>query len=242
MTSPAADGLWRPVAGEPGHPLAAIDGAEVGNGVALRIDLGPKNHVGSDYFRAFLESADLGRTLEPIIFGMQNSGPYPGYNWVEVTHFQGRVPVEGGEVDIPPGIDQEIVRALTRLAPAGGHVMIEYDSPHRRMTARALALRVPPVATPLGSMMFDAGCIAFRDWYIPEGGREGPRKLQGYIPVDEAHAERRGREMLADLERFLDRAAEIEWDVQALSRPLAEATLTVLRQRLGVPEGPLPRE
>lgn len=242
LASKRVQQLWRPAADEPGHHLAGIDGAEVGNDVLLSVELGPKNQVGSNYFRAFLETAELGRTLEPVLLGLQSSGPYPGYNWVEVTQFQGRLSVPGGEVEVPPGIDQQIVRALARLVPAGGHLMIEYDSPHRRMTARALALGVPPVATPLGSMMFDAGCVAFKDWYIPEGGREGPRKLQGYMPVDEEHARRRGFEMLARLDRFLNDAADIEWDIQALARPLAEAAMTVLRERLDVPPGPLARE
>ena len=63
--------------------------------------------------------------------------------------------------------------------------MAEYESRPRTSTARALAAGVPPVATPLGALLFDLGCgVAFRDWYISEGGREGPRKLQG-LPRDE---------------------------------------------------------
>src|SRR5690606_23715418 len=109
---------------------------------------------------------------------------------------------------------------------------------HRSLTARALAARVPPVATPLGGMMFAAGCVAFTDWYIAEGGREGPRKLQGFMAVNEQHVQRRSREMYEDLEAFMQRARDLDWDVQAATRPLAEAALTVLRSRLDLPEGP----
>ena len=56
--------------------------------------------------------------------------------------------------------------------------MAEYDSEARRVTAQALAARVPPLATPLGALMTAVGCgDAFKVWYISEGGREGPRKL-----------------------------------------------------------------
>jgi hypothetical protein len=30
--------------------------------------------------------------------------------------------------------------------------------------------------------MFQAGCRSFKNWHISEGGREGPRKLQGFKP------------------------------------------------------------
>lgn len=229
---------WRPASEAAEHPLSRLDGAEVGNGVLLRIELGPKNRVGSDYFRAFLVSDQLGETVEPVLLGLQNRGPYPGYNWVEVIDFQGRLTVDGGQVEVPAGIDQEIVSALASTVPAGGHLMMEYDSAHRSMTRRALAARVPPVATPLGGMMFAAGCIAFTDWYISEGGREGPRKLQGFVAVNEQHVQQRSREMLLELEAFMQRSRDLEWDVQAATRPLAEAAITVLRNRLDLPEGP----
>ncbi len=186
---------WRPVAEAPGHALRAIDGAEVGNGVTLAIEIGPQNKVGSDYFRAFLVSDRLGRLAQPFLWGVINRGPFPGFNWVEVTGSTNRVPLESGdEVQIPEGIEIEVVRTLARLVPAGGHLMLEYDSRHRASTARALMARVPPVATPLGAMMFAAGCgVAFTDWYISEGGREGARKLQGFRALDAAHEDRRGR-------------------------------------------------
>lgn len=241
MHSTERANLWRPAAEQPSHPLASIDGAEVGNGVRLVIEIGPRNKVGSHYFRAFLDARELGRTPEPVLFGLQNSGPYPGYNWVEVTDFQGRVPVAGGgEVEVPEGIDLRIVETLARLVPPGGHLMMEYDSPHRAMTARSLAAGVPPAATPLGAIMFAAGCgVAFTDWYISEGGREGPRKLQGYRALDAEHEERRGYEMLVSLEAYLDASKDFDWDIQARTRPLAAAAITSLRARLGVIEGPL---
>lgn len=233
--------LWRPVEGLPDHPMRAIAGAVVGNGVRLRIEVGPKNKVGSDYFRITLVTDRSGAADEPVCFGLINRGPFPGFNWVEVTDFQGRFPLAGETVEVPEGIDGNIVKTLGRLVPAGGHLMMEYDSAHRAVTARALAQRVPPVATPLGGMMFAANCGTwFTDWYISEGGREGARKLQGFRAVDAEHAARRGREMLEGLEAFLGRAKDCDWDVQAACIPVAQAAITALRARLGVPDGPLP--
>ena len=240
-SAPARPGLWHSLDTVPGHPLHAIHGAEIGNGVTLLIEIGSKSKVGSDYFRAFLEARGLGRSAEPFLWGLINRGPFPGFNWVEVTDSRSRVLMEtGDEVEIPEGIDLEVTRALGRLVPTGGHLMMEYDSAQRAATAQALRARVPPVATPLGAMMFAAGCgIAFTDWYISEGGREGSRKLQGFRAIDAAHEERRGREMLADLEAFMGRVRDLDWDVQAAVRPLAEAAITVLRDRFAIPDGPV---
>jgi len=239
MPSTRAD-LWRPVDTLPVHPMREIEGAIMGNGVRLRVEVGPKNHVGSDYFRITLVTDLHGPADEPVCFGLINRGAYPGFNWVEVTDFQGRFPLAGETVEVPEGIDGALVKALGRLVPPGGHLMMEYDSRHRAMTARALAQRVPPAATPLGGMMFAAQCGTwFTDWYISEGGREGARKLQGFRAVDAAHAERRGREMLDGLEAFLGRAKDCDWDVQAACIPIAQATVTALRARLAVPDGPL---
>ena len=83
-------------------------------------------------------------------------------------------------------------------------------------------------------MMFAAGCgVAFRDWRVA-GSSEGARRLQGYRAADIGHEARRAPETLAALERFMDTSAELDWDLQLKSRPLAEAAITVLRARLGV--------
>ncbi len=141
---------------------------------------------------------------------------------------------------IPEAVDVQIVRAVAALVPPGGHLMIEYDSPARRHTAQALAARVPPVATPLGAKMFAAGCgVAFRDWYIPEGGREGPRKLQGFRALDAEHERRRGEEMLRELDAFMPRSKDLDWHLQGTVRELAQAAIAALHHRLGLPEGPL---
>ena len=93
---------------------------------------------------------------------------------------------------------------------------------------------VPPVATPLGGMMFAAGCgVAFTDWRIA-GGAASVRRLQGYRALDTEHEARRAPAMLADLERFMDHSVGLDWDLQLKCRPLAEAAITVLRSRLGV--------
>ena len=225
--------MWRPASADLGHALSAIDGSSVGEDVTLELWLGPRNNVGSTYFRLYLRSDDLGRPREPVVFGMQNSGRYPGFNWVEVLEWRDDLPLDDGRTaQVPPGIERLIFQRLAELVPPGGHLMAEYDSASRSMTAKALALRVPPAGTPLGATLTAAGCgVAFRDWYIAEGGREGPRKLQGFRALDDEHERRRGLETIGALEGFLASSVDIDWDVQARTRPIAQEALERLLER-----------
>jgi hypothetical protein len=229
----ALPGEWRRARAVEGHPLGRLDGAGVGDGVQMAVWLGPRNHVGSAYFRVYLETDEFGLTTAPVVFGMQNAGPYPGYNWVEILEWRDVLPLEDGRsVEVPAGVERLVFVRLGELVPAGGHFMAEYESPSRVITARALTLRVPPAATPLGALLTAAGCgDAFKDWYISEGGREGPRKLQGFRAVNEEHARRRAAETRAALESFLERADDLDWNVLAQTRPIAQEALARLIER-----------
>ncbi len=234
--TPRGDGgdeRWQPASGRPDHPLAAIDGASLGAGLRLVVLLGPRSSVGSTYFRCMLDGPK-GPTAAPAIFGLQNSGPFPGFNWIEVLDYSDAPPLAAGGVQsVSPEVERALFGQLASLVPAGGHLMAEYDSRPRASTARALAAAVPPVATPLGALLFDLGCgVAFRDWYISEGGREGPRKLQGFRATNEEHARTRGQETIAALDAFLA-AARPSGELWALTEPLARRVRAVLQERYG---------
>lgn len=231
---------WRPVASESRHPLKQLDAAEVGHGVWTQVEIGPRDRSGATRFRAFLFSDQLGRTEQPILHGLYRTASSTSPPLVEVTDYARHLPVTaGGSVEIPEGIELRIVGALGALVPPGGQLVIEYDSSARGSTAAALAASVPPVATPLGAMMFAAGCgVAFRDRGAAAGGRAGRRRLCGFRALDAAHEKRRAREMLEELDAFMRRSKDLDWLIQSQTRPLAEATIATLRARIGVPEGP----
>ncbi len=95
-----------------------------------------------------------------------------------------------------PSVLPEVARALG----PGGSLMVAYGADE---TGRALRRGVPPAATPLGLELLRAGCRWFKDWYFPEGGREGGTKLQGTLPLDEARRGVSEARLLAELDRFL---------------------------------------
>jgi hypothetical protein len=97
-----------------------------------------------------------------------------------------------------PAVLPEVARALGE----GASLMVGYQADD---TERALRRRVPPAATPLGLAMLRAGCRWFKDWYFPEGGREGGTKLQGTLPLDEERRNQAEGELAGELRAFLDR-------------------------------------
>jgi hypothetical protein len=185
------------------HPLARPDGAKIGP-YRLIVLLGPRNAVGSQLFQVFLAAANGALADEPLALGLYNSGPYPGFNWLELTRYNSRLSLAGRDIDLVEGdLDLELFRLLSDLVPAGGHLMVEYDSPSQADTALVLTRGMPAVASPVGYRLFQVGARSFRDWYIPEGGREGPRKLQAFKPWNEEIAREKTEALRVELESFL---------------------------------------
>jgi len=196
------------------HALGRLQGAVLGEYRLIAL-LGPKNNVGSRYFQLILadgegrlsHSAGSGEAPDPLALGMHNTGPYPAFNWIEMTQYREVLRIGGETLDLPATrLDRALFELLAQFVPAGGHMMVEYDSPTHRATARMLTLGLPPVCSPIGYLMFGTGCRSYRDWYISEGGREGPRKLQGFMPLnDEIRREKTGK-LGEELSAFLSRS------------------------------------
>lgn len=224
---PGLPGSWTPVGREPSHPLAELEGQPL-DGARLRVFLGPTSRFGARYFVIVAEAAD-GRLSRPVLQGLHRSGPLPSYNWVEVAETSERATFSDGDrFPIGAGGVERLFRLLVDLLPAGGHLMVEYDSPQRAETARDLAHNVPALATPLGELLFRVGCGArFKDWQIAEGGAEGPRKLQAYKPLSDEHAQRWRQEASQELQAFLERTAP-ESDASRPARGRAQGLLRLL--------------
>jgi hypothetical protein len=217
------------------HPLCRLRDRNLGP-YKLVVKVGQKHKSGASYFYLFLRDSSGEVSREPVVFGLHHQGKYPSYNWIEVISLPPRVNFESGEaIDISMAETQQLFQYLAELIPPGGHMMVEYDSPEQQETARSLALGIPPVATPLGYMMFLAGCgDSFKDWHFAEGGCEGPRKLQGYKALDEQHAERRAGETVAELTAFLARISEEESsELEKAARDRALAVLNKLKRDKG---------
>lgn len=219
------------LAEEAQHPLGRLQGLPLGPYRLLAL-LGPKNNVGARYYQLFLADQAGRLSGEPVAFGLHNSGPFPGYNWLEVVRYAPAPAIGGQAADLrAAALEEELFRALSGLVPPGGHLMVEYDSPAQRQSERILTLDYPPVTSPLGYLLFRAGCRSFRDWYISEGGREGPRKLQGYKPLTEALVRERTEALRRQVEELLARPETPQHGEHGrTARRLAKAVLKDLRR------------
>jgi hypothetical protein len=208
------------------HPLSRLHGRSLGP-YRLFVLLGPKSSVGSRLFRLYLLDAHGALSQEHLALGLHNTGPFPAFNWLELIQYNHALTVGGRKTDLAAeGLDLSLFEALSELIPPGGHIMCEYDSPGQRDTERVLTLGYPAVSSPTGYLMFRAGCRSYRDWYISEGGREGPRKLQGFRPLDEGIAREKTALLRGEVTAFLARprnASHGEWG--ALARKLGADVL-----------------
>jgi hypothetical protein len=116
--------------------------------------------------------------------------------------------------------DESVLADLAAALGPGASVMVAYG---RDTTERALRRKVPPAATPLGLALLTAGCRRFKDWYFPEGGREGGTKLQGTVPLDDARRCDAEADLGAELGAFLART-----DVHAEDRHRAQEAIAFL--------------
>jgi hypothetical protein len=105
--------------------------------------------------------------------------------------------------------DVTLFKILGALIPNGGSLMVSYslfanESVIHKETKLSLDRGYPPVVSPLGYLLFTAGCgFSFKDWYYAEGGREGPEKLQGYKPANPKVERQQSKRILLSLQSFM---------------------------------------
>lgn len=212
--------------------LQDLDGRSLGR---YRTRLGDLRAAGSaerTHFALYLEGQDA--PAGPVFSGLYSAG-IPARNivgWIDGT-YGGLAEGSGGALVSLRGLGVEdaLFETLGSLIPPNGWLALAYetfgrDTPLLEETRRLLKLTVPPIVTPLGLLLHRAGCgLHIRDWYIAEGWREGPRKLQGFKPANEESTGRRKAETVDALRVFLERAqglGELEGAARAAQALLRE--------------------
>ncbi len=166
--------------------LAPLDGARIGRFV-LRLDrVKQLRQSGWKGFALYLEDQAGRRADPPAIKGIFSRGGKDGVKpWLDIVYRQ-RVSFDSPEAEGPQsldlagaGLETNLFGLLGGLIPGGGHLMVSYEEedPIHMETMEALRRNVPPAATPLGVIVFASGFSLVKNWYLAEGGHEGPRKL-----------------------------------------------------------------
>lgn len=134
----------------------------------------------------FLLDGDQVQADWPLLKGFFSiAGPERG-SWLDCD-FYPLQSFSGIERDLSSdGLALELFRLLGEAITS--HCMVAYEvwehaTDLHSFTEQSYRLGIPPPATPVGELLITAGCISgFKDWYIAEGGNEGPRKLQAEKP------------------------------------------------------------
>ncbi|MCX7691548.1 DUF1122 family protein [Thermoflexus sp.] len=188
----------------------ALEGLSIG---AYRIraqEEGAPGTAGRYYLAFYLEWEGV-RSDRPILRGLYAAPrPQPIPGWLD-GFFRNPVPFRGRLVELDESELRAFFQAVGHLIPPGGWLALAYETfgetqAIHQETEQALRLGIPPILTPLGMCLFYARCaFPIRDWSIAEGWREGPRKLQGFKPREEAHHRRRVNELWEEIQAFLRR-------------------------------------
>ena len=154
-------------------------------------------------FELYLKTADGEPSENPVAEGKYFSGRGEFYKpWLEIYYnnhvkFKSAKAVDLSEKDL----DEQLFKHFSTLLPPGSHIMVAYLN--HKETRKGLERGVPAPATPLGHLLWKAGCTWFKDWYFAEGFWEGDIKLQGNKPSNEENRREDLLETRKELTEFL---------------------------------------
>jgi hypothetical protein len=194
-------------------PLDNLNGKEL-NG--YRVCLGQVKQLrlsGWKGFKLHLEDPDGILSTAPVVEGIYSSGAKDGVKpWLDLVYLEELefLQEEKGKESLNlslKGLDRKLFKYLGEIIPPGGHLMVSYEEEHgiHIDTVESLRLKIPPVLTPLGLLIFLAGFQYVKDWYLAEGGHEGPRKLWGEKAPDESWAKNFYEKTAEQVFQFLKR-------------------------------------
>ncbi|MGH8013004.1 MAG: DUF1122 family protein [Candidatus Binataceae bacterium] len=187
-----------------GHQLAAADATRWRLTISKLTPFRPR--IGWFHLVLKLAPAEGEPSLTPLMEAIVSGGGRGVRPWFECRLFP-VVNTADGDIDARAlGLEASLVDLIGQLVPDGGHMMVDYETPGQAETHAGLLLGVPPLATYLGALMFNAGFRGeFKDWYFSEGGHEGPRKLQANKSPNPKAAAAAMRNHLAALREFVNR-------------------------------------
>ena len=189
-------------------PLEKLDGRRLGPSRLHLARVRPGEKSGWTRFELVV-SEEKGDFAPPVVEGVYSAGGRGVLPWVEVLAYEPRL--RRGEETLElgaSGLDRELFTALGELIPPGGHLMVGCETPPHHDTYQALMKGVPPVATPLGAVLFACGFRKVKFFYLAEGGWEGQQKLWAEKPLDDRMRRDWEAATAGELTRFLAAPAD----------------------------------
>jgi hypothetical protein len=190
-------------------------GRRLNSEFGLRVVASRARYVEQASFKIKLAEERSGNVASGSVFDGLYSGGRSSqsiHGWVDGDYFDQIVLSNGTDLCLSDlSLDIGLFRLLGGFVPAGGSLMVSYslfsnESKIHRDTKLGLDRGYPSVVTPLGFLLFEAGCgMGFKDWYFAEGGREGSQKLQGCKLFNSDVAKQKTDGLLGELRAFAKR-------------------------------------
>jgi hypothetical protein len=219
--------------------LDRLDGRRIGDYTLILGEVKGLRRSGWKGFKLYLRDASGIRASRPVAEGIHSVGgrhgimPWMDLSYSEDHEFRESGSLKGGCRLGAMFLDREVFACLGEIVPPGGHLMVSYegDQDIHEETMRALEAGIPPAATPLGLLLVLAGFQYVKDWYLAEGGFEGPRKLWGEKAPDDAWAQEYQTRSARRLLEFLSAPRRLRDEFLAdRARRRAEEVLVAIRR------------
>ena len=223
--------------------LDDLEGRRVGTFTLVPADFAPSRFSNQREFVLYLQRRGI-RSESPIFRGTfsaavaaLNLTSWIDGEFIEQTRIAGTL-VKLWNEEFNDGAALGVMKALGDKIPAGGRIWLAYErygdeGASILETRHGLQAQVPPLATPMGFLLWAADCwLGVRDWHFPEGGREGtgrPREGGGPaardVPVPRVEGEARRHPLRRGAARGEAAREDDAGPVQRLDRPaqMAEA-------------------
>jgi hypothetical protein len=212
------------------HPLQKLEG-ELGRNHSIRVVRKQLRKTEQSFFQVFLLDKSRVMSQQPVFEGLYSVGIKPDIDgWID-GHYYEEVEFKKNRLNISEtGLDLDLFKKLGGTLKPSWSFMVAYESFGKagrtlQETSQGLNCGIPPIATPLGYLLFAAGRLKIKDWYFPEGGNEGMPKLEGIGAVDREHSARMKRETTNELKLFLKRGACHDKELEQPARKRAEEIL-----------------
>jgi hypothetical protein len=184
------------------------------NGYTLRLgELKQLRFSGWKGFKLFIRDSRGNLSSSPVITGIYSAGGKDGVKpWMDIEYYEEleffeEKETKGGMVLSSNSLDRKLFKYLGNIIPPGGHLMVSYEGKQliHTHTIKSLSIGIPPAATSLGFLIFQGGFQLIKDWYLSEGGHEGPRKLWGEKAPDDIWAKSFYKKTAQQIFQFLER-------------------------------------
>jgi hypothetical protein len=222
------------------YPLKKLDGLKLKDFSVYLGEVKQLRFSGWKGFKLYLRNAAGKLSTLPAVKGIYSVGGKEGVKpWMDIEYRE-ELQFQETEEKVFTIIlsqneqDRLLFKHIGALIPPGGHLMVSYEGDQKihLETIKSLSINIPPAATPLGHLILLAGFQYVKDWYLAEGGFEGPRKLWGEKAPDKTWTKNFYGKTAQQMRGYLQRNPTSFHDLEESARSRAREVLKIAEKNL----------